>query len=599
MNEHTTNRILLVDDNPAIHEDFKKVLGQSHTGSASLASARAAFFGADQPLASAGPTYEIDSAFQGEEALEKVRASLAEGRPYALAFVDVRMPPGLDGVETLARIFGLDARIQAVLCTAYSDYSWDQMLARLGRSDRLLILKKPFDNVEVQQLASALTEKWNAEARERTRIEEARTAEREARAYASSMATMNRALEAARAGAVAGAQGKSELLAQVSREVSNPVNSILTAAELLRVGGLDPDTQRQHAESIRERSQRLLGMLDKVIELSAVDCGRLDAEKRLIPIRPLLSKLIERQRPAARAKSIDLDMSIDPSVPIEIQSDPLRIEQIVEHLVVNAIQFTDKGRVRVGVGLEAARGTEPGKIRIVVEDTGIGISADLRGVLFEAFPQSRTGAENPRPCAGLSLALAHRLARAIGGDLDVLSAPGRGSSFMLSIPLAAPAGLAAGAPQQVGARIRGRILLAEHSLASQRLHAADLRRAGAEVEATANSSEAVALALSALQAGACHDLVILEHRPPSLDGRDALVRLRGAGLQVPIVVIAGTDDAGDRARLLDAGCSEFLVKPLDRERLVAACETWIGPVVRPALPSAPQASSEPRISSPR
>jgi signal transduction histidine kinase len=132
------------------------------------------------------------------------------------------MPPGWDGIETLARVFEADARIQAVICTAYSDHSWDEILARLGRSDRLLILKKPFDNVEVQQLASALTEKWNAEARERARMEEVRAAEREARSYAASLATMNRALEAARAVAVAAAQAKSEFLANMSHEIRTP-----------------------------------------------------------------------------------------------------------------------------------------------------------------------------------------------------------------------------------------------------------------------------------------------------------------------------------------------------------------------------------------
>ena len=104
--------------------------------------------------------FEIDSAYQGQEGLEKVRLAREAGRPYALAFVDVRMPPGWDGIETISRIWEQCPDLQAVICTAYSDYSWAEMVRQIGKTDNLVILKKPFDNIEVMQLAHALTEKW-------------------------------------------------------------------------------------------------------------------------------------------------------------------------------------------------------------------------------------------------------------------------------------------------------------------------------------------------------------------------------------------------------------------------------------------------------
>ncbi|HYD84813.1 MAG TPA: response regulator [Opitutus sp.] len=153
-------RILIVDDSRAIHDDFRKILG-SKRPSKSLSAQEAELFGIPPSTAETLHTdYELDSAFQGEEALEKVKQAVAAGRPYALAFMDVRMPPGWDGVETTTRIWNVDADIQIVICTAYSDYSWSEMTARLGSSDRLVILKKPFDNIEALQLAAALTEKW-------------------------------------------------------------------------------------------------------------------------------------------------------------------------------------------------------------------------------------------------------------------------------------------------------------------------------------------------------------------------------------------------------------------------------------------------------
>jgi CheY-like chemotaxis protein len=148
-------RILIVDDNQAIHTDFRKILCADH--GSELKDMEATLFG--QSAANRRPGYEIDSAFQGQEGVALMEKARAEGRPYAMAFVDVRMPPGWDGVETTSRIWKICPDTQVVLCTAYSDYSWDEMMAKLDYSDRLVILKKPFDAVEVLQLASAMTEK--------------------------------------------------------------------------------------------------------------------------------------------------------------------------------------------------------------------------------------------------------------------------------------------------------------------------------------------------------------------------------------------------------------------------------------------------------
>jgi len=162
-------RILMVDDNPAIHQDFRKILGAGLPTADALADSEAALFGGADD-ASGRPTFEMDSASQGQEALELILSSLKENRPYAMAFLDMRMPPGWDGIETAARIWEHDPDLQIVLCTAYSDYSWDDMRERLGCSDRLVILKKPFDNVEVLQLADALTEKWRLARQAKARV---------------------------------------------------------------------------------------------------------------------------------------------------------------------------------------------------------------------------------------------------------------------------------------------------------------------------------------------------------------------------------------------------------------------------------------------
>ena len=186
MSEPAGRRVLVIDDTPSIHRDIRRILSRT-VEPVELDAAEEAVFGATRP--SHKPLYfELDSAYQGRQGVDLVRASLTEERPYALAFVDMRMPPGWNGIETIQEIWAVDPRLQIVICTAHSDYTWDEVLGRLGVEDRLLILKKPFDSIEVAQLASTLTTKW-----ELTRI-----AETDVRQLRSVIEELTRALEIAK-----------------------------------------------------------------------------------------------------------------------------------------------------------------------------------------------------------------------------------------------------------------------------------------------------------------------------------------------------------------------------------------------------------------
>jgi predicted signal transduction protein with EAL and GGDEF domain len=159
MSPSLNHRILVIDDTASIHADFRRILSAPDAAPELDAAEEALFGEVSQPTGSGG--FDLDFAAQGREGLEKVQASLEVDRPYALAFVDMRMPPGWDGVETIREIWKVDPRLQVVICTAHSDYTWDEVLGALGVEDRLLVLKKPFDNIEVAQLASTLTAKWD------------------------------------------------------------------------------------------------------------------------------------------------------------------------------------------------------------------------------------------------------------------------------------------------------------------------------------------------------------------------------------------------------------------------------------------------------
>ncbi|MCQ6257009.1 bifunctional diguanylate cyclase/phosphodiesterase [Pseudomonas sp. Q11] len=157
MSVPANRRILVVDDTPAIHQDFRKILSPSAGSDDSLDDTESLLFGTPQV---SRLQFQIDSAYQGEEALELVKRAQAEGQPYALVFADMRMPPGWDGLQTIERLWEADPRLQIALCTAFSDYSWETMSERIEFDDQLLILKKPFDTLEIRQMASAMTWKW-------------------------------------------------------------------------------------------------------------------------------------------------------------------------------------------------------------------------------------------------------------------------------------------------------------------------------------------------------------------------------------------------------------------------------------------------------
>jgi len=399
-------------------------------------------------------------------------------------------------------------------------------------------------------------------------------------------ATMNRALEAARAVAVAAAQAKSEFLANMSHEIRTPMIAILGATELLREAGLCDAERVQQLESIRGEGQHLLTMLGDILDLSSIESGRLLVEKRHWSPREVLEEVVGRHADAARQKGLAISLSPGPSVPARVRTDPVRLRQILVHLVGNAIKFTESGTVRIGCDLESALGGAA-RLQIVVEDTGIGITAEQRSGLFEAFTQVDGSLTRRHGGAGLGLALSRRLAQVLGGSLDVESAAGAGSRFTLSLPCPRD-----DEPQKssvvskADTSLAGRVLLVEDVRATQRLYALYLQRAGATVDVASDGQEGLDKALAAFRSGRSYDVVLMDMQMPVLDGYSATRRLREAGYTGPIVAVTAHALAGDRDRCLEARCDDYASKPVEREALVGKCREWIGKTVPPALPGA-------------
>ncbi len=299
------HRILVIDDNPAIHDDFRKILQPESPVSGQLGAAAAALFGRDATRAFA-PRFEINCASSGQEGLAKVRAAAEEGLPYAMAYVDVRMPNGWDGIETISRIWQEYGDLLVVICTAFSDHSWEEIQARLGENDRFLILKKPFDNLEVRQLTFALAERARTErelaisqrrlaaegvmvqrlgsdipAMKRIEDELRKAHDEAARANETLRAEINErmraelALQSAKEVAEKASLAKSEFLSRVSHELRTPMNAILGFGQLLAMEKNLSEDQGESVGEILKGGRHLLDLINKMLDISRIEAGRM------------------------------------------------------------------------------------------------------------------------------------------------------------------------------------------------------------------------------------------------------------------------------------------------------------------------------------
>jgi two-component system sensor histidine kinase/response regulator len=574
-------RVLVIDDNEAIHADFRKILMPTPVASDNLLAAEADLFGTPMPTEDRAQ-FDLATATQGKDGYELVKRAQAECRPFAMAFVDMRMPPGWDGLETIQRIWADCPEIEIVICTAFSDYSWEETVRRLGRTDRLLIVKKPFDHTEVLQVASALTHKWNLQQQARrtlghlSTIVNERTLDLE-RAR-DDLLSMNQQLVQARDAAEAANRSKTLFLANISHELRTPMTAIIGYTEELelQMGDLPPvSPEREALETIRRNAQHLVVIIGDLLDMSKIEAGKLTVER--VPTEPLrvVDEVVTLLQPKAAAKDLALRCVYATPLPERVLTDPLRLRQILLNLVDNAIKFTTTGEVRIVLSLGP---TEP-RLMIAVHDTGVGIPAEVMPRLFHAFEQADASTTRQFGGTGLGLAISHQLATMLGGSLSATSTVGKGSCFTATLAT----GALDGTPMVTALGPRPRtteptpaaerpspgkgkcILIAEDARDNQHLLQRILQRAGYCTEVVQDGLEAVR---RAQQSSPPIDLILMDVQMPNLDGLAATARLRAEGCCLPIVALTANAMPADQEACKSAGCDAFLAKPIDRETLV-------------------------------
>jgi len=418
-------------------------------------------------------------------------------------------------------------------------------------------------------------------------ITEQKRVQEELKNTIAALETANRNLEELNRIAESATRAKSEFLANMSHEIRTPMTAILGFAELL-LGepGLEqaPPERREAILTIQRNGNYLLELINDILDLSKIEAGKLDIERIACSPTQILGDVVSLMRVRANAKNLALRLQYVGGIPETIHSDPVRLRQILINLISNAIKFTEVGEVRVVARLVRRLG-KPALFQIDVIDTGIGLTEEQVSRLFKPFSQADSSTTRKFGGTGLGLTISKRLAEMLGGDIILSSAPGKGSTFSVTVeagdlegvrllewPSEAAVSVKTAAPDKTppAPRLDGRILLAEDGPDNQRLIAFVLRKAGARVTVAENGQIAHDEALAARDRGEPYDLILMDMQMPVMDGYTATTKLREAGYTGPIVALTAHAMEGDELKCRAAGCDGYLTKPIDRPKFLQA-----------------------------
>ena len=396
---------------------------------------------------------------------------------------------------------------------------------------------------------------------------------------------LRRELREAQRAAVIAERIKTEFLRNMTHELRTPLNAILGYADLLIEGDdLPADVRAEHAQTLREHGKHLLALLSDIFDLSLLRAGEGAQPRTATSLRELVEPIADRVDTEARAKGIGFELAYLGALPTHIHTDPERFRKVLEKLLENAVQNTNVGGVRLMIRHVITAGRD--EVQFDVVDTGQGISPASLERVFEAFEQADASMTRTLGGAGLGLTVAREMASVLGGTLSAESIEGHGSVFQLRVEAgdASELDLQRFAPwrskqeeastgglldELQGARLDSRVLYVDDGADNRRLISFILRKAGLQNELAENGQEALDRVERAEGEGRPFDLILMDLQMPVLDGFEATRRLRARGFDRPIIAVTAHALDEERTRALEAGCDQFVTKPISRRELLA------------------------------
>jgi signal transduction histidine kinase len=421
-------RILIADDEPSILNAYSSVLladAKAKQGDAGLDDLEAELFGDSQQQAA--QAYELQLCQQGQQAVAAVKAAAAEGRPFSVAFLDVRMPPGINGVETAKEIRSIDPGLNIVFVTGYSDTDPRDMARIVPPVERLFYVAKPFQPLELQQFASALSNKWRAE-------QDLLVAHELLKQQYAQLQTANAELSQAKQKAEAASRMKTEFLANVSHELRTPLNSIIGFSEMINNeahGAIGNDKYSSYVRDIHASGQHLLGVVNDILDISKIEVGEFELQEDQVDVAETIETSLRIVHERAASAGITVTADVASTLPA-LRGDARRVRQILLNLLSNSIKFTGSG----GKVLVRAAGSDDGGITVSVADSGIGIAAEDIEKAMMPFGQVDGRLNRKYEGTGLGLPLAKSLTELHDGRLTLKSAVGKGTTVTLDFPAA-------------------------------------------------------------------------------------------------------------------------------------------------------------------
>ena len=380
-------------------------------------------------------------------------------------------------------------------------------------------------------------------------------------------------------------KAKSNFLANMSHEIRNPLNAIVGFTDILRRGLEDNEITRvRYLDTIHASGTHLVELINDILDFSKIEAGKLDLEIRECHPYELMNDVVNVLRMKAEQQSLSLSVEVQGPIPQTIESDPTRLRQVLMNLVSNAIKFTSEGGVRIVASMIQRAGQNA--VRFEVIDTGIGMTTEQMGRLFQEFMQADSSVTRRFGGTGLGLAISKRLIEALGGEMAVESEPGKGSTFHFCVATRNIENVAMLTEQQLAEQFSStsrvtraglstwfkpaRVLITDDTPANRQLAGLVLRKAGLHVDAAENGAIAVAKATEF-----AYDLLLMDMQMPVMDGFTATKTLRSQGQTTPILAFTANVTEQDRMHCIASGCTGFLTKPINIDLLLSTIAEYL------------------------